>query len=221
MAVTPFHDAPKKLFLTRMLGGPAVAAFAAGWLVLGIVSEAPQFAQARGPAAEGSLFRSAGQTVGSFLSKISRMPEVCWSGDTVNEFQGKQCERYWNDLYVAGGLSAIPFVAVGLLMLMGLDQLNGLYRRSRRKVESGKATFGGTVTSPAVAANDIFGWFFCFRAVAVQLSNKTQVKVYMPLSVPVPLPGQAVAVFEAGRVFGTKRYVAILYAPHVAVVRGA
>jgi hypothetical protein len=105
--------------------------------------------------------------------------------------------------------------------MVALDLLAGFYRRSRKKVDSGQAAFKGTVTQPPEAPNDFFGWFFCLRAISLQLPNKKQVKVYQPLEAPLPLPGQEFAVYDGGSHFGQKRHLGQLYAPHLAIVSGS
>lgn len=121
----------------------------------------------------------------------------------------------------SGGLAFSPLFLLALILWLSLENVSGFYRRAQKKVEKGKVLSSGVVTNPPTAPSDLFSWFYCFRPITVELSNKTQITVYVSLDSPPPLPGETLVIFEMGKVFGEKRHVAMLYAPHVAVVRGA
>ena len=148
------------------------------------------------------------------------VPEVCWPGNAVNEHQLKQCNIFWNRLFTATAVTLVPVAATLILLLLLYDNLNNFYRKMRKRVGKGKALNLGVVTNPALTAGDSFSWFYALRTISVQLPTKQQVTVCIPLDHPVPIPGQTLAIFDAGRVFGGKRYFGVLYAPHLLVVSG-
>jgi len=224
------------------MAAPAAGAFAFGFLIMGILTSSPDTGQALGqligpggasrlPASSALLppdpmlssnpVAAAGIHWKQTLSYWFQFPTACWGDNAVNDFQRSQCADFYNRLTTSTILALIPSAAALIFLLLALDKLNGFYRRSRKTIDKGKALFAGMVTEPAEAPNDLFGRTFCLRAISVQLSNKQQMSVYLPLNAPVPLPGQTLAVFEGGKFFGAKRYIATLYAPHLAVVSGS
>jgi hypothetical protein len=226
-----------------MIPGIAVA-FVLGFMVMGGVASSPDSSTALGqmlgttPAAAARLpassalvppepMLSSNPLVAAtlhwkqVLSYWFGYPSICWGDNAVNDFQRSQCVDF-HDRLITGTLIALIPTGVALLFLfLAVEQLSGFYRRSRKTIDKGKALFAGVVTNPAEAPNDFFGRTFCMRAISVQLSNKKQMNVYLPLTAPVPLPGQTLAVFDGGKVLGAKRYIATLYAPHLAVVSGS
>jgi len=219
VAVTPFHDIPKKIFLSRMVQ-PCLGLLFFLIMLVGVVANSSDFQEGSRPTAVAPFWIAAFRHYGQVFSNLSQMPGVCWSGNTVNDFQAHQCETYWTSLSKSGVLALSPFLVVAMLLYVSLENLTSLYKRTQKKAEKGNAAFGGTVTHPAQGPPDVFSWFYCFRPIMIELPNKAQVKVYVPLEVPVPNPGEILAVFEGTVVFGEKRHLAMLYAPHVAVVRG-
>jgi hypothetical protein len=200
---------------------PSVGLFIFFILCVGVAANSPSFQEQSGPSAVLPFWEASFKHYQTFFSTLFQLPSVCWSGNAVNEFQKHQCDDFWQSLMKSGGLGVSPLILVGLIGWMSLENISGLYRRAQKKVEKGKVAFGGVVTNPPDAPTDLFSWFYCFRPVTVQLTNKTQITVYVSLDSPPPLPGETLAVFEMGRIFGEKRHVAMLYAPHVVVVRGA
>ncbi len=197
MAQTPFNDIPKKLFLARMLG-PALGLFLIAFFCLG-----PRYYQ----------------TLGSDLSQI---PHSCLlRGEVVSDFQRKQCRDYWNRLLSTGSIGALPGVLILGFYFIVFGSLSSTYLNARKKIEKGKVKLGGVVTDPAQGPQDLFSWFYCLRTVIIQLPDRKQMKVYVTMDAPLPHPGQTLAVLEAEEVFGEKRYLALLYTPHVAVIRGS
>jgi hypothetical protein len=219
VGITPFNRVPKARFLLRLIP-PAGAVFAVGYVIVGIMANQPMFQPSNILAAELPPLRMASQVYSSFIHDVTHIPEVCQTGDTVNSFQKRQCDEFWERLMMRAGLVAVPFVLFILFIMIGLDSTVGAYRFARKKVEKGKAVFSGIVTDPAQAPNDMFGWFYCLRAISVQLENKTQMTVYVTKDMPVPMPGQTLAVFDGNSYLGKKRHFAVVYAPHVAVISG-
>lgn len=118
-------------------------------------------------------------------------------------------------------LAAFP---LGLLVLFGFlmgDRFRQIYRQGFKRVEKGNAVEVGRVTAPARLRSDLFGFFFCLRSVSVQLKSGRQLRLYVPLHARQPKTGETVAIFEMGEYFGKKRYVGVLYTPHVAVIGGS
>jgi hypothetical protein len=153
------------------------------------------------------------------LGHLLNIPESCWPGNAVSEFQTHQCELFWNKLTSSVLLDLFPLIITIGFLLWGIGSMSQVYRRVRKQLDHSSAQFSGIVTQPPEASEDLFSWCFCFRPVAIQLANGHQVKVYVPLADPAPRAGETLAIFAAGIWWGKKRYVGMLYAPHVSVVR--
>jgi len=192
-----------------------------GVLAVGFVATGPDFRVLGVKPGVDSIIGNSIRAYVGFYQRATSIPEVCWSGNAVNEFQVRQCSEFWTQLALSAGLLLVPLVAVAFVWTISTDFLSGVYRRARKRVEAGKLLGVGVVTDPAIAAGDKFSYFFCLQVISVQLVNKQQIRVYIPLNASVPMPGQQLALFDGGRVFGARRYWGILYAPHIAVVRGA
>ncbi len=152
---------------------------------------------------------------------ISNIPQVCWSGNAVSDFQRTQCQDFWIQLGWSTLFAFLPLGFVLLFLKLGLDSMQIRYKKARKLIEKGSAIAKGVVTQPAVAPNDRFGWFFCLRSISIELPNKSQIVVYMPLDDAIPLPGETLAVFDWGEHFGKKRLIGTLYAPHLAILSGS
>ncbi len=200
--------------------GPGIVILIFFFLCVGVVANSPEFQQHNGPAIVKPFWVSAFKHYNQVFSSLFHVPEVCLPGRAVNDFQVHQCNQFWDQLAKSGGLAVTPFFILAIVVFLGMDQLKGIYKKVQNKANKGKAALSGTVTHPAEAPGDLFSWFFCLRPVMVQLPNKSQIKVYVPLESILPTPGQTMAIFEPIMVLGEKRHFAIIYAPHVAVVRG-
>lgn len=196
--------------------GPAALVFAVGCVISGSLSHS--LAHVRGPS--GDVTDTTGPAFTTVFEGLGRLPERCVSGETDNDFQRSQCSKYWDRLILTGGYASIPLLLSLAFLYLGLDALRGTYRRGQKRMEKGQALMAGTVTNPAELPADAYSWFFCFRPISIELKNKTQLKVYVPLDSPIPRPGETLAVFDGGRGFGQKRLLASIYAPHVAIVSG-
>ena len=151
---------------------------------------------------------------------VSRLPEVCLSGAVVNDFQIQQCREFWDHLGREAIVAALPFLLALTFFFIRFDTMRVIYKRAHQKITRGQALMMGTVTEPAEATQDAFGWLNCVRPIAVELSNKRQVKAYLPVGAPVPRPGAQVALYDLGRWMNQTRLAAALYAPHLAVFKG-
>lgn len=192
-----------------------------GMILVGALADMADTQPPRGPAAEVALIQRSYQVYARFVGRLFTLPQVCWSGNTVNDFQRKQCDEFWSELALRGAVAAIPFGVALLVLLMGREQITTFYRRSRKRVDAGQADAGGVVTDPAQAAGDRFSWFFGLRVITIQLADKTQLRVYLPENAPIPQPGQKLAAFKVGKLLGAPRHIGVIYAPHLAIVRGA
>lgn len=220
MAVTPFDEVPKNQFITRMIG-PSIGIWIIGWLCVGLIANSPSFQEAKGPAAVLPMWEASAQHYHTLFKAFSEAPSVCWSGSEVNDFQKTQCNRFWEIFFKFGALGLLPFGGVGLFYYIGLETIAGTFRKVRKKIKTGKVALSGVVTQPPDAPSDTFSWLYCVKPITVQLANKTQMTVYISLDAPDVRPGQTMVLFEAGKILGEKRYLAMLYAPHVAVIKGA
>ena len=203
------------------MAAPAVGVAILGFMFMGVAANSGFFDTPKSPSAVPSFFEASLNVYRSTGELISNRPTGCILGDTVSDFQRSQCNRFWASFLQTGGLAFAPFFLALLFVSLNLAAFKGLYESTTRSVEKGKAGFGGKVTTPAEAPGDIFSWYYCLQPVAVQLSNQAQITVYMSSTRPVPLPGETLAVYEGGEHFGKKRYLAVVYAPHIAVVKGA
>ena len=220
MANSPFRDIPAIEFILKM-AAPAVGIGILGFMFMGVAANSGFIDAPKGPVAVPSFFEASLNVYRSTGEILSARPPGCVLGDTVSDFQRSQCSQFWSSLLQTGGLAAVPFIFSLFFILFNLSNFKGLYEATTRSVEKGKAGFGGKVTAPAEAPGDLFSWYYCLQPVAVQLSNQAQITVYMSSTHPIPLPGETLAVYESGDHFGKKSYLAVVYAPHIAVVKGA
>lgn len=206
--------------MTRM-AIPCAILFLFFFLCVGVVSNSLEFQKFVVPSVAVPFWTASFLHYHELIANLFQMPQVCLPGNAVNDFQTHQCNQYWSYFAKSAGLGIAPFASIALFFYLGLGNLNAIYKKCQEKAEKGKAAFSGTVTHPAEAPQDIFSWFYCFRPITVELPDRTQVKVYVPDDFEMPSPGQRMAVFEAVSFWGEKRHFAVVYAPHVAVVRGA
>ncbi len=208
---------------------PSVGVFFIGYLMMGFVASLPEVKNAgRKPTA----ILPSRKVVSGFPPEAAMLqwqktfddwanaPEVCKKDKAVNDFQRQQCDAFWEQFQIGLAVSLIPFLLVLAFLMVGLDLLVSIYRKARKKFQTGEAAFSGIVTEPAQVPKDGFAWFHCLTTVAVKLETGQQMKVYLPAELPIPRPGQTLAVFDVGKVLGQKRHLAIVYAPHVVIVSG-
>lgn len=217
---SPYRDLPRGKFL-KHLALPCFMFLFIGFLGVGVAANSPYFQEASGPSAVPTFWEAAGNVYKVTASRIGNLPSFCVFGEKSNDFQQTQCDRFWEDLLRTGALALAPFLLMGLVAFLNLEILSGFYLRMAKKVEKEKATLGGKVTQPPEAPEDFFSWYYCLQPVTVELANKNQIKVYLSSMRPVPIAGETLALFDAGTHMGQKRFVGVVYAPHIAVVRGA
>ncbi|MCM2279564.1 MAG: hypothetical protein NDJ89_15925 [Oligoflexia bacterium] len=225
MKRNPFQSIPNARFFLR-IGAPAAGVFFLGAIAMGVFARAPEVRAHLPPSrdpqafASGRPLRVALAQFRDFRLAVAAVPEPCWSGEVKSDFQAGQCAEGWRKLGVSALVTASPLLLAALFAFLTWDSLQLTYRRLRKRVEKGMGAFTARVTEPAELSNDLFGYFYCMRAISVQLGSGHQARVYVPLKAAIPAPGEKVAVIDAGWVLGRKRYVAMTYAPHVAVVSG-
>lgn len=219
MALTPFHEIPKGRFLNRMIV-PIMGIYVLFFLCSGVIANTSSFREDQGPAAVIPFWAAAMGNAQKTISSLLHLPEVCWLGNTVNDFQVQQCNMFWGNLLKSGILTLAPFLALIAVYFFAQDQFASIYVKVRKQIDQGKVAFTGVVTDPPEAPADWVSWYYCLRPLTVQLPNKSQVLVYISLDAIPPRPGETLVVFDAGIRGGKRRYLGMLYAPHVAVMRG-
>lgn len=167
---------------------------------------------------DGALSR-AGKTIWKFAENLLGMPQAC-RGQPLNDMQVSQCTEFWDMMLTYGVTSLIPLGLWVVFILLSMDSLIVRWRRTHKKIQSEAPKAIGKVTQPAEASMDLYSWVFCFRPIGVQLSDGRQICVCQPLDAPIPLPGQKFAIYEMGYKLGARRYHGLVYAPHLAVVKG-
>lgn len=165
-------------------------------------------------------FEAARIQAASFFVAATHVPEVCLVG-AYNDYQAKQCQDFWRRLAISGLVAIVPLIVALLFLWLVWDDLSLVYRRARKRVAKGEALLTATVTRPARARETFFSFSHCLRSVRVQGNDGKQLTVYMSLETPLPAPGTSVAVFDGGKFGGAARHFAIVYAPHVVVLRGS
>ncbi len=231
MAVNPYENPPKGRFVFRLLI-LAVPVLAFGVLMVGILSLDPTL-NPRTPASipvQGEeapppskpikrtpgWFGPSQDFYRSLAEDYAALPESCWNG-AESDFQRGKCQVAWTRLLRLSALALLPLGALIAFLLFALDSLSLTYRRIRKKIGESQYLIKATVTKPARVRGDLYGWFYCLHCISVELQDKTQLRVYLSPHENIPFPGDMVAVFKLGRSLGRKRYMATLYAPHVAV----
>ncbi len=145
-------------------------------------------------------------------------PQVCLKGTEVNDLQRERCQGLWSKAWIMAGVASLPFLAFFLMLGGFLQYAGAFYGRVRRQVRQGQPTFSGRVSRREGLDRGLFGYFLGMNRVAVEaVGQRKQVWVYLPESEPLPLPGQTLSVFDAGKAWGKSRFFGVLYAPHLAV----
>lgn len=197
----------------------AVGVFFLGTLAMGPLSQRPEF-QGSGDAAHPLMMMTPLELYKDLFQRVTHLPEACWEGNPSSDFQAHQCEEFWARLSVQGVLAALPVGLVLIFYFIAFDRFLGFFRRCRKVMDAGKAIATGVVTQPPLAPPDPLARLFGLRCVSIELKKGVQTVAYLRVDDPNPLPGQNFAIFDLGVQFGKKRLLAVLYAPHLTVVRG-
>jgi len=213
-AQTPFHDVPKLRFLKSALL-PTVLVYFAAYFAMGLIVQSDDPVSAR----QGTLEAARSYHVRLF-QEYAAIPEVCKSGAQVSDFQAERCEQTWTKFRGRLWIGLIPPIGAAVFFLIAFDLLLMTYRNGRKTLLKSAPVFTGKAGDPVDVAWDGYGWFFCLRAIHVQLPGGKSVRAYLPKESHRIHPSDPIAVFDGGVRFGKKRYFARLHTPHVAVVRG-
>ncbi|MEK6578763.1 MAG: hypothetical protein AABZ55_06010 [Bdellovibrionota bacterium] len=224
MASTPFDSLPKQKFALR-ISGPTLGVFLLSYFIVMVVfsPDNTKWNQRRDPSAiivETDPQASQSPVTKAF-DKIFIVPPHCFFGGYDNNFQISQCQKYWKSVGEAAFYALLPLSFAFLFYIAAFDLMRMMYRNARNRISIGEAMMGGVVTHPPLAPTDFMSWAFCLRAIAVERSDKKQMRVYMAIGSQIPSAGDRVAIFYVGQFFGQKRYVAVPYTPHVAVFAGS
>jgi len=212
-----FQGLSQEVFFHRMVW-PSAALFVFLFFLVGVVAQSSEFQPLDEPGVVIPFWDAATKLYRDFFNQLFQMPEVCWTGNTVNDFQAVQCERFWGKFLKLSGLASVPGLGVGFFLWLGFDSIQALNRRIRKILELGKASFTGTATKPPQASADVFSWTYCLIPIMVQLPDQTQLKVYVSRDAALPRAGETLVAFDLGRVLGEKRYFGMVYTPHVAIL---
>jgi len=217
--VSPFANRPESLFFGRIF--PILGfVFVVGYFSLGSLNSTSAM-----PTRDGSLTVSTSiwQAAWNHYSETwfawSRAPNSCRGDAAVNDYQREQCAKYWGQVSTMTAWASAPLILVLLFFFLIRGHFRVFYRRVDRRFREGKAVAAAKVLRSG--SWDWFGYFFCLRSVRVELGQGRDVRVYVPRDLPALIPGQKVALFYGGKVFGARRYVGLLYAPHIAVMAGS
>lgn len=146
------------------------------------------------------------------------LPDYCIGDNEVNELQKARCKGLWAQAFAFTGIALFPFLVLTVFFMSLQHQVSQFFRKARKTIQGGQALSIATVTQPAEAPGDFFSWVHCLQRVSVQLASRQQQVIYLDPRTDIPQPGQTMALFDLGTMFGVKRYVGIVYYPHVAVV---
>ncbi len=197
----------------------------------------------RAPATALSPWQEAVRMNWQVLHDLETLPAACWTGETVSEFQMTQCDRDWKTIFQLAALVLCPWGLCLLLYGWCLDQGQAFYRKIRKKIESGEAAFSSALEQApgqgAVGGRlDLFAWLFGLVPVLVSAGgggeaeqekvrvaatprSRTQKVVYLSALEAIPQVGQVLVAFDLGVVWGQRRWVAIPYYRHSAVLKMA
>jgi hypothetical protein len=197
---------------------PALPVMLLAFVMVGVVGRAPAL-QPRGLASDAPKpfgIQPAVQFYSALGLDWAHVPEICW-GTPDSDFQKGRCQENWAHLARVSAVGLLPLGVFLAFALFALDSLKLTYKRIRKRISEAQYGVKATVTRPARVRGDLYAWFYCFHCISVELQDKTQLRVYLSPHENIPFPGDTVAIFKLGQFLGRKRYMATLYAPHVAV----
>ena len=225
-----FFRPPTFLESVRRFGLIAILVYFLGFFVMGLVASDDSIRKLAdrhipvSPAPislDGSTLEIAQRTHSLVWHYLAHVPEPC-SDDSraINDFQRIQCGEYWERLENLGWVASIPFIFCGGFLFFSWDGIRNRFEKARKKISKGKTTGLAIVTDPAEAPQDRVAWWYGVQPITVQVADGKQVVAYLAPESPIPPPGEKVALYDWGKIAGQKRYFAVLYAPHVAVLQG-
>lgn len=227
---TRFFQMPRMGDAVKRFGLLAVLAYFAGFYVMGIVStqESIQKAASRNLPISPVPFSLQGSTIERaqglhrlLWHQLTHVPEQCSdSSRAANDFQRMQCGEFWGRLSELGWVGAIPFAFAAIFLFVALDGVRQRYRKARQRIQDNRSIGLAVVTDPPEAPGDRVAWWYGVQPITVQVADGKQVVAYLPPEAPTPPAGEKVTLYDWGKIGGRKRYFAVLYAPHVAVIKG-
>jgi hypothetical protein len=209
---------------------PSVGAYFLAFVAMGMIAQSPEIqavAHKHIPmspsphAIRGSALEAARDLQGLVWHYLTHQPEVCTEGRAINEFQRSQCREFASRLQTLGWLAVLPLGVAAFVGFFFFDGVRLRFARARARLRDGPAYGRGVVTHPANGPSDFFSWWLGVTPITVQGAEGRQIVAYLPPEMPMPQPGAQVTLFEWGKWGGKKRYFAVLYAPHLAVLHGA
>ncbi len=154
-----------------------------------------------------------------FMNYAFHIPEVCWEGNQVNEFQERQCQDFWYRLSSSAVFVVGPCLLALVLLLLVRSRAYAFYRRACKKIDSKHALYSGKVIDArglqVRSRRDLFTFLFAVDPVVVQLADRKLERVYVSKGTAGVAPGQTLAVFDGGQVFGAMRPLGVVFHPHV------
>ena len=145
------------------------------------------------------------------------LPESCLVR-AESDFQKAQCETFWNELFEASLYGLAPIVAFLLAFSILGPRLKEDYRKFRRAIRIGRASYVGKLDSITRKKRDTWAWSHALRPLQVNRPGAGKQTVYWPEKLALPARGTEVAVYSLGMKQGRKRYIAQVYLPHVSVI---
>jgi len=230
VAQTPFDHMPRGLFKARQLLLCA-AIFLVLFLTIGVITGNPVFINDLGGGAVKNVSFSVLEMSLRFYFRLVytlyNIPQECYSNLKGRHF--KLCEEFWFLLSVRVGMALIPFFVSALIYQFATFNMKRIYRRARQRAKNGTADAAGKivldksqVTHPEANRRDFFCWYFAMQTATIELPDKKRISVYISADLPDEdlKPGITLVAYDIGYIFGKKRWIAVVYAPHVAVIRG-
>jgi len=219
MAVTSFDYFPTGLFYRRVFR-PAILVFFLAFVLMGVLSGIPLLQPYGRGVVDLPPLQMAQFQYSDFFYQVGNMPERCISGTSINEVQKEKCAERWVRILVTTFWVLFPFLMTALCIRVSYRYVRRCYRIASFAIQKGAGLSVGTVTDPAEALGDFYGWLHCSRSITVQFADRKQMHVYVPVEAVRPAPGQQMVVVPMGKRLGKDRFHGILYTPHVAVVTG-
>ena len=208
---------------------PVVIAYFIGFLVMGslaLESDIQKVATKHIPISpaphsiQGPALRAGKDLQAVVWYYLTHQPEPCVAGRTVNDFQRQQCREFEARLEILGWLAVTPFFFSAIAFFILFDAVRVRFARGRKRFAEGQSVGRAIVTDPARSSPDILSWWMGVVPITVQGAEGRQLVVYLPPEMTLPDPGAQVTLFDWGKFNGKKRYFAVLYAPHMAVLQG-
>ncbi len=156
---------------------------------------------------------------GAFLSRFTEASSKCVRGTVLSDFEKQDCNYKLKQLLIMGAVGAIPWGLTAVFLMLGLDVLVEVYRRTRKKILKKDIYALGQVLNRPDLEEDRWCWFLCMRVIRVEVKKtKEKINAYIPLDMDIPQPGTEMALyqFKGLKIF----YTAAPHTPHIAIVAG-